>query len=164
MCGAIGTDGNAAVSAGNQDVEVAVADGGADLVEIAGGSKGGVRSEDRQLPFSRESSGGRRSGLFGDAHADPALLALGLAGIEIADGDRAGNVETETDHALIVSVDCQRLAEAFACGLHLYFHRVASIPPVVVREFRHAAFDLAVNFLLIVFCLVEQMRNGNAVE
>ena len=50
MGSAVGADADSAVGSGNQDVEVAVADRGADLVEIACGGKGGVRAETGSFP------------------------------------------------------------------------------------------------------------------
>ena len=84
---AVGTNGDSTVGSGDHHVEIAIADGGTNLVEIAGGGEGGVGSEHGQLPFPRQSGRGGGGGLLGDAHADPAFLALRLAGIKIADSN-----------------------------------------------------------------------------
>ena len=87
--GSVGTDGNAAVSAGDQHVEVAVTDRDAQLIEVAGRRESRVGANDRQLAFLGQSDGNRGRRLLGNAHAQPAAGPLRVPFVELADGDRA---------------------------------------------------------------------------
>ena len=78
MSRAVGTDRHPAVCAGNHHIEICVADRGANLIQIAGRSERSVSSEDGQLPFLGQTRRRGSCGLLGDAHADPAVLALGM--------------------------------------------------------------------------------------
>src|ERR1017187_720067 len=159
--GAIGSNRNSAVSAGDQYIEISVADGNPDLVQIAGRGKGPVGAEDRQLPFPRQSRGGSGRRLFRNAHADPAIFAFRFARIEIADSDRAGNVEAEADHSLIIAIVLQRFSKALAGGLHLHFHLAGAVPPVFVRETRSLGSQCGLHFLLILIRLLQQCIVGD---
>ena len=55
----VGTHGNAAMGSRNHHIEVAIADRGPDLIEIARRGKCGVGSEHGQLPFPGQPGRGR---------------------------------------------------------------------------------------------------------
>src|SRR5947209_20567207 len=98
----------------NHDVEIGITNRSANLIEIPRRRKRRIGAEYRQLPFFCQ-SGRRRSGrLLGNSHAQPAVHAIGLALVELADGDRSGAVEAETDYALVVTIVGQRLPESHA--------------------------------------------------
>ena len=58
--GAVCAHGDARVRAGHQHVEVGVADGNANLIEVACRGKRGVRTEHGQFAFARQARGSRR--------------------------------------------------------------------------------------------------------
>ena len=158
---AIRPHGDAAVCASDHDVKLAVADRGANLIEVARGRKGRVGAEHRKLSLLGKSRRDRGRRLLGDAETDPTLLALGLGSIEVADGDGARNVQAQAYDPLIVAVLGQRLAEALAGRFHFHFHVEGAIPPVVVIELRHFLVELAINFVLVGLRLVEQCPDRN---
>src|ERR1700690_1549454 len=158
---AVGAYTDAAVGSGNQDVEVAIADRGADLIQIAGGGEGRVRAEDREFPFFRQASGGRGGGLLGYPHADPAILALGFARIKFADSDRTRNVQAKADHARIVAVRGQRLPEPEARRLHVDFHIFGGVPPVIAVKLGHLGIEFALDLGLVLPGVSEELLNRN---
>ncbi len=99
--------------------------------------------------------------MLGDAHADPARLALGLTGIELADGDGAGDVESEANDARIVAIGGEGLAETQARGLHLDLHVFGGIPPVVAVELGHLGVEFALNLGLILLGVGKELLDGN---
>ena len=64
-------------------------------------------------------------------------LRSGLPAVEFADGDRARDVEAETDYARIVAIGGERLSKAEPGGLHLDLHFVGGVPPVVAMKLWH---------------------------
>src|SRR5208283_4566919 len=159
--GAVGADADAAVSARDQNVEIAVADRSPNLIEVARGGKGRVGAEHGELPFSGEAGGGGSGGLLGDAHADPARLALGLAGVELADSDGTGNIQAEADYPRIVAIRRKRLPETEARWFHLHLHVFGGVPPVVAVKLWHLGVQFALDLGLILPGVGEKLLDGN---
>src|SRR3974377_352230 len=89
MRSAIGADGDPAVSPGDLDVEIGVADGGADLVPGPSGGEDAVGTGDRDKTFAGQAGGDAHHVLFGDADAEHAVVAFGVPGFEIRDANGA---------------------------------------------------------------------------
>ena len=161
MRGPIRPDRNAAMSPGNQNIEIPVAHRSPYLVKVTGRGKRRVRAQHRQLPFLGQPRRRRRRRLLRNPHADPALLALRLISIKIADRNRTRNIQSQAYDALVLAVLGQRLPKAFARRLHLRLHRATRIPPVIPPEFWSLGIQLPLHLSLVFLSFCEQSRDIN---
>ncbi len=160
VSGPVGTDRDAAVRAGDHHVELAVADGRAKLVEVPSRGKDAVGPEDRELAFPCETGRDAGARLLGDAHREPAVHPLGVVLVELADGDRAGDVGSQAHDALVVAVVCESASEALAGRVHVDLHVRGLVPEVVLRELRLLGFELLLRLLLVLLGQREHALDG----
>src|SRR3974377_2435315 len=111
---AIRADGNSSVSTGDLDVQIAVANGGADLVPGAPGSENAIGASNGDEAFTSQASGDAHHVLFGDADTENAFGAFRVPGFEVRDANGAGDVGVQGNDAGIVSSPFEAAAEAHA--------------------------------------------------
>ena len=137
MCGAVRADRDTTVCADYQDVEVAIADGNSQLVQITCRRKDTVSTEDRNLALFGQPDGNGGSVLFGHADGYEAPPSLGMFLVELRYGNGVGDVGPDTDHPFVIAVFVQSATHTFAGRVHLDLHLVGTVPPEIAGEFRH---------------------------
>ena len=165
MRGPIRPHRDTAMGARDKNAELAVTDGSADLVEVPSRREHAIGTEYGELAFLGKARRDASRALFGDAHAEEALVTAGAALVELADCDGVGDIGAQADDLPLVAEVAERLPEALARRAHLALHTLAGVPEVVFAELGHLGLELGrCRFLVIGYDLEHLIDRHLAVE